>query len=76
MKKLQIFLAAALTGALVLTIGCGAKKDKEVVVYTAVDEVFAEDVIHDFEQETGIKVNVVYDTEANKTTGLVNRILA
>ena len=76
MKKLQIFLAAALAGALVLTVGCGAKKDNEVVVYTAVDEVFAEDVIHDFEQETGIKVNVVYDTEANKTTGLVNRILA
>ncbi|MCI7276679.1 MAG: hypothetical protein MR529_10790, partial [Cuneatibacter sp.] len=68
MKRLQVFGAAVLVGILALTSGCGAKKDKEVVVYTAVDEVFAEDVIHDFEQETGIKVNVVYDTEANKTT--------
>ncbi len=55
--------------------GCGAKSN-EVVVYTAVDEVFAEKVIDDFEKETGIKVQVVYDTEANKTTGLVNRIIA
>lgn len=56
--------------------GCGRNASNEVVVYTAVDEVFAEEIIKDFEQETGIKVQVVYDTEANKTTGLVNRIIS
>jgi iron(III) transport system substrate-binding protein len=59
---------------MIFMTGCG--KSKEVVVYTAVDEVFAEDIIKGFEQETGIKVKVVYDSEANKTTGLVNRIIS
>ena len=76
MKK-QIFLATALLiGASALLSGCGSKKKEEVVVYTAVDEVFAEEMIRDFEKETGISVQIVYDTESNKTTGLVNRILA
>lgn len=66
-------------GALALLLcltatGCGAKK--EVVVYTAVDQVFADQIFAMFEQETGIKVKAVYDTEANKTTGLTNRIAA
>lgn len=62
-------------GILGLT-GCGKQNTNEVVVYTSVDEVFSEKIIDQFEEETGIKVNVVYDTEANKTTGLVNRIIA
>lgn len=51
-------------------------KSNEVIVYTAVDEVFSEGVIKEFEEKTGIDVKVVYDTESNKTTGLVNRIIA
>lgn len=54
--------------------GCGRKD--EVVVYTAVEEVYCQDLFEQFEEETGIHVRVVYDTEANKTTGLVNRIIA
>lgn len=76
MKKRHIITIAGagiLTAALLA--GC-QKKTEEVVVYTAVDQVFSEQIFEAFEKETGIKVQAVYDTEANKTTGLVNRIEA
>lgn len=47
-----------------------------VVVYTSLDQVFSEPVLRDFEKKTGIAVQAVYDVEAGKTTGLVNRLLA
>lgn len=56
-------------------MGCG-KESKEVVVYTAVDQLYSDEIFEMFEEKTGIKVKAVYDTEANKTTGLVNRIIA
>ncbi|MFC1858799.1 extracellular solute-binding protein [Thermodesulfobacteriota bacterium] len=50
--------------------------DKEVVVYTALDQIYSEPVLKRFEEKTGIKVKAVYDVEATKTIGLVNRIIA
>ncbi len=47
-----------------------------VVVYTSVDEVFAEPICKKFEQETGNKVELVPDTEETKSTGLLNRLIA
>lgn len=47
-----------------------------VVVYTAVDQPFAEPVLERFEAVSGIRVQAVYDVEAAKTTGLVNRLIA
>ena len=76
MKLRKTVLLASIAASIAILGGCGEKKSNEVVVYTAIDEVFSESIIKDFEEETGIKVNVVYDTEANKTTGLVNRIKA
>lgn len=57
-------------------IGCTKTTVKEVVVYTSVDQLFSEPIFQDFEQKTGVKVKAVYDVEASKTTGLVNRLLA
>ena len=51
-------------------------EEKTVVVYTSVDQVYSEPVFRDFEKETGIHVLPVYDVEATKTTGLVNRLIA
>jgi iron(III) transport system substrate-binding protein len=48
----------------------------EVVVYTSLDQVFSEPVLQAFEKQTGIEVKAVYDVEASKTTGLVNRLIA
>ena len=51
-------------------------EQKTVVVYTSVDQVYSEPVFRDFENRTGIRVLPVYDVEATKTTGLVNRLIA
>ena len=70
----------AMLGCLVLAAaalcmaGCGRKEG--VVVYTAVEQVYCEELFGRFEEETGIQVRAVYDTEANKTTGLVNRVIS
>ncbi|MFC1925641.1 extracellular solute-binding protein [Chloroflexota bacterium] len=47
-----------------------------VVIYTSVDQPFSEPILKKFEEETGIRVLEVYDVEAAKTTGLVNRLIA
>ncbi len=47
-----------------------------VVVYSSVDEVFAEPILKQFEEETGIQVALVPDTEETKSTGLLNRLIA
>ena len=49
---------------------------KTVIVYTSQDQVYAEPILKEFEQQTGIKVQAVYDSEAVKTVGLANRLLA
>ncbi len=62
---------------LMLTLLLGAcSTEKALVVYTAVDQVYSEPLFKQFSAETGIKVLPVYDVEAAKTTGLVNRLIA
>jgi len=48
----------------------------QVIAYCAQDQIYAESIFHDFEKQTGIKVRAVYDSEAVKTVGLANRLLA
>lgn len=56
--------------------GCGGKGGQnEVVLYCSLDQIFSEALVKDFEKQTGIKVLPVYDLEAQKTTGLVNRLI-
>ncbi|HID38674.1 MAG TPA: extracellular solute-binding protein [Calditrichaeota bacterium] len=55
---------------------CSQQSSKEVVVYTTVDQIFSEPILKDFEQQTGIKVKALYDTEETKSTGVLNRIIA
>ena len=57
--------------------GCKGKEPaQEVVIYTSLDKVFCQPILEAFEEETGIKVLDVYDSEATKTTGLVNCLVA
>ena len=49
---------------------------QQVVIYASQDQVYAEPILKDFEKETGIKVRAVFDSEAIKTVGLANRLLA
>lgn len=50
--------------------------EESVVIYCSIDREFAEPILTEFEADTGIRVHRQYDTEAGKTTGLVNRLLA
>jgi iron(III) transport system substrate-binding protein len=52
------------------------KPQAEVIAYCAQDQEYAEPIFRAFEKETGIRVRAVYDSEAVKTTGLANRLLA
>jgi iron(III) transport system substrate-binding protein len=49
---------------------------QQVIIYTSQDQVYAEPILREFEQQTGIQVRAVYDSESVKTVGLVNRLIA
>lgn len=56
--------------------GCGRpSRPGEVVVYVSHDLLYSEPILREFEQRSGLAVKIVGDTEATKTTGLVNRLL-
>jgi iron(III) transport system substrate-binding protein len=70
-----VALVAAWLSGCARTQPPGADQGK-VVVYTSVDEVFAEPICKQFQQDTGIAVELVPDTEETKSTGLLNRLIA
>src|SRR5438445_1283901 len=54
----------------------GKPQKQRVILYCSQDQVYAEPILKEFEQQTGIKVRAVFDSEAVKTVGLVNRLMA
>jgi iron(III) transport system substrate-binding protein len=80
MWKITEKIIAPLPSVLLLILflsftGC-QRKSHQVVVYTSLDQAFSEPILELFEQRTGIAVRTVYDIEAAKTVGLVNRLVA
>jgi iron(III) transport system substrate-binding protein len=74
---LFIGLVAISTALLLGSLSCKKSASRDaVVIYAAQDQVYAEPILRAFEQETGLRVKAVYDSEAVKTTGLANRLLA
>jgi iron(III) transport system substrate-binding protein len=76
----SIFVGAIIT-ACMQVIGCSDPNqnfsaDQAVVLYTSADDQLARLLADAFTEETGIAVDILGDTEATKTTGLVARILA
>lgn len=80
-----ISLAAVIGLLAVLTGGCGRNQAKgptgdtvptgeKVVLYCATDREIAQDLIDEFQKETGIQVEAKFDTEAAKAVGLVQAI--
>jgi iron(III) transport system substrate-binding protein len=65
---------AVACGGLVVA-GCG-RRDSRVILYSAQDREFAEAILADFERESGLRVDVKYDTEAQKTVGLARELEA
>lgn len=71
---------AFVVGWLAVIAGCQRAADtrraETVVVYTSVDDVFVRPICQRFEQDTGIEVKLVPDTEETKSAGLLNRLIA
>jgi iron(III) transport system substrate-binding protein len=59
-----------------LILTCCSKQKNSVIIYVSVDQNYSEKVIERFEEQSGITVLPIYDMEASKTTGLVNRLRA
>jgi len=61
-----------------LLLSCSGSKsiENQVIVYVSVDQIFSSKILKQFEQDTGIVVKAVYDTEASKAVGLEKRLLA
>lgn len=68
-------MSAGIAGVALSLLACGGG-GRTVVVYTSVDQVFAEPLLAEFEKQTGIRPRAVFDVEANKTVGLANRLIA
>ncbi len=68
---LALLIAVGVSGWMLLR-----PRHPALVVYCAHDLVFSEPVLREFEKRTGIPVVIVPDTEASKSLGLVQRILA
>lgn len=77
-RVLTLYLVVPFVAAGIL--GCSGTKPSsdsgEVVVYASIDDVFARPICEKFERDTGIKVQLVPDTEETKSTGLLNRLIA
>ena len=69
-------LAIALVAGALLWQQAHQPAGQTVVVYVSEDQVFSEPILEDFERETGIRVEAVYDTEEAKSTGAMNRLIA
>jgi iron(III) transport system substrate-binding protein len=64
--------------AVVATLALAAcrARPREVTAYVSADRPFSEPIMQEYERRSGVRVNVVYDTEETKSTGLANRLLA
>ncbi len=72
-----VLVSAACTQQPATTGSNGANTTaREVTVYVSTDRVFSEPILRAYEQQSGVRVNAVYDTEETKSTGLANKLLA
>jgi iron(III) transport system substrate-binding protein len=82
MSRASTLIRFALTLTVAAGLGCGgqpSERDRspgEVTAYVSADRPFSEPVLREYEKKSGVRVNVVYDTEETKSTGLANRLLA
>jgi len=66
---------AVLAGLLVAYKLLWQRGAEPLVVYCAHDSVYSEKILREFERQTGIPVQPVFDTESTKSLGLVERLI-
>ena len=78
MTKHDILCAVrfVLASLVVPLAACSRNERPHVIVYTSQDQMYAEPILAEFSKRTGVEVRAVYDSEAVKTVGLANRLLA
>ena len=69
-------LGAVALSAVVAAACRGTDRSREVTAYVSADRPFSEPIMQEYQRQSGVRVNVVYDTEETKSTGLANRLLA
>jgi iron(III) transport system substrate-binding protein len=69
--SVRVQLLATIFLLVALAIGWHWWRRDALVVYCAHDAIFAEDILRRFEEQSGLRVAVRYDTEATKSLGLV-----
>jgi iron(III) transport system substrate-binding protein len=72
MSCLRLFIL----GLLLSLAGCRSSSKDRVVVYCALDREFAEPILKEFTQKTGLGVVPRWDTEANKSVGLYSDLVS
>ena len=56
---------------------CSRREDTpRVVLYSSVDDVYLREIAATYQRDSGVRVDVVGDTEATKSTGLAERVIA
>lgn len=77
----ELVIVAIVLATFAIFAGCKREnaadrsKASPPVVYCSVDEPFAREVFAQYEARTGVRAVVQFDSEAGKTTGLVNKIV-
>ncbi len=72
-----VVLAVAGIGGAAGLGGCSQRDDEQtVVLYSSVDGYLLREIVAKINERTGLRVEVVGDTELTKTTGLVERVLS
>lgn len=77
----RIIQVSAILCSIAAALGCrdpeqSPNAQRTVTVYVSTDRVFSEPVLREYEKQSGVRVNAVYDTEETKSTGLANRLIA
>lgn len=75
-SRLAICVLLAITGCEKRPTQAPPQVASTPTVYVSIDEPFAREVLAEFGKRSGIKPQPVFDSEAGKTTGLVNRVIA
>ncbi len=78
MRVDPIRVFCTLSVVIIIASGCGPahRSARQVTAYVSADRPFSEPIMQEYQRRTGVRVNVVYDTEETKSTGLANRLLA
>jgi iron(III) transport system substrate-binding protein len=71
----RLRLALSLTGLSLAAALTSCSPEPDLIVYCELDQIFSEELIQRFEQESGLEVRAEYGIEAARTVGLVQRLI-